>query len=250
MRYKSYLPGVKKRLVKLKLKRLVTFSGVFTIIIVIGIGGNLYLKSNSTINNALFWQPEDTQYKMTLQVNAMSKDIETITKERDTLLDKVKEKEKLVESVIPENKPDIAPTQKPILNKKIKSIAHNLGGVMTGHSTYLYNKSLEYNLDPLMVAAIIKHESGNGTSRAIRRQNNIAGFMGNRGLMTFYTIDNSIDFMVELLKNHYIDQGLNTLEKIQPKYCPIGAANDPTGLNRHWLPTVRAYYKTITEESV
>lgn len=30
------------------------------------------------------------------------------------------------------------------------------------------------------------------------------------------------------------------------KYCPIGVKNDPTGLNKFWLPGVRANYKDFT----
>ena len=122
---------------------------------------------------------------------------------------------------------------------------------MTGHSTYLYNRCIEYGLDPLMVAAIIKHESANGTSLAIRRQNNIAGFMGNDDrLRNFKSIDSSVDFMVNLLKTHYINEGKTTLAQIQKKYCPIGVRNDPTGLNKYWLPSVNEYYKTMVKERV
>lgn len=249
MKSRDYLPGVKKRLLKLKAKKFGGSIGIYVIIIVVSISGNFYLKSKDPLKNTLFYQPEDKMSKMTVQSNAISENVDELKKERDILLLKVKEQEEAMKSI---NKPVVETMmeEKPILNKKIKAIAHNLGGVMTGHSTYLYNKCLENDLNPLMVAAIIKHESGNGTSRAIRIQNNIAGFMGNRGLMTFYNINNSIDFMASLLKKHYIDQGLNTLEKIQPKYCPIGATNDPKGLNKHWLPMVTEYYNTLVAESV
>jgi hypothetical protein len=218
-----------------------------------GIVGNVFLKTNPTTNNALFWQPEDKLAQMTLEANALSANIDEVTRERDMLLIQMNEQKKSLVEPTPAasmNVENPIPTQAPILNKKIKSIAHNLGGLMTGHSTYLYNKCLEYSLDPLMVAAIIKHESANGTSIDIRKQTNIAGFMGSRGLMYFKSIRDSIDFMVILLKKFYIDQGYNTLEKIQKKYCPIGAANDPTGLNKHWLPGVSNFYKIMVEESM
>ncbi|HHP8973516.1 TPA: M23 family metallopeptidase, partial [Listeria monocytogenes] len=35
--------------------------------------------------------------------------------------------------------------------------------------------------------------------------------------------------------------GLTTPETIQPKYCPVGASNDPTGLNNNWLTTVNFF---------
>lgn len=32
------------------------------------------------------------------------------------------------------------------------------------------------------------------------------------------------------------------MEYLASKYAPIGASNDPTGLNKNWLPNVRYYY--------
>ena len=53
--------------------------------------------------------------------------------------------------------------------------------------------------------------------------------------MVYNSLDEGIEKFLINLKNNYFDIGLTTLEKIQPKYCPIGAKNDPTGLNKHWL---------------
>ena len=249
MKYRKYLPGVSKRLLKLKVKRFGTFTAIWITVIVVGISGNMYLKSKDSLKNTLFYQPEDKVAQMTIQSNALSNNISDLTRERDALLLRLQQQEILKSN----EKPVIIDTstqQKPITNKKIKAIAHNLGGVMTGHSAYLYNKCIEYDVNPLLAAAIIIHESGNGTSVAIRKLNNIAGFMGSRGLMRFDSIRDSIDFMVILLKEQYIDKGFDSIDSIQKKYCPVGAENDPTGLNKHWLPMVADYYNTLVKESV
>ena len=34
------------------------------------------------------------------------------------------------------------------------------------------------------------------------------------------------------------------------RYCPIGAENDPNGLNKHWVRNVRFYYLKFTEKKV
>ena len=52
-------------------------------------------------------------------------------------------------------------------------------------------------------------------------------------------------FILNNLKYNYFDIGLDTLEKIQPKYCPIGAANDPTGLNKYWLSGTQKKYNEL-----
>ncbi len=44
--------------------------------------------------------------------------------------------------------------------------------------------------------------------------------------------------------NH--DCGLTFIECLSKRYCPIGAKNDPKGLNKYWLRNV-AYYLTNQE---
>jgi len=237
MKNNRYLPGFKKK--PSRFKEILYFFGIYLLIIAVGMGGNTYLKSIDSLQKTLFWQPDDPIARLAIQSNALSTNMDALTKERDTLILKVRQQEETI------NRPE-----KPIPNKKIKTIAHNLGGLMMGNSTYLYDKCVEYNVDPLLAAAIIKHESANGTSRAIRKQNNIAGFMGDNGLMDFKSIRSSIDFMVDLLKTHYLDKGFNSIEKIQKKYCPIGAKNDPKGLNKYWLPSVKYYYEIMVKESI
>ena len=36
------------------------------------------------------------------------------------------------------------------------------------------------------------------------------------------------------------------LESLARRYCPVGAGNDPTGLNKHWLRNVSAFRKKFT----
>ena len=64
--------------------------------------------------------------------------------------------------------------------------------------------------------------------------------------MVLEDLDKGIDFFVSNLKNNYIDMGLDTIELIQPKYCPIGAANDPKGLNKYWVGGVTKYYNELS----
>jgi hypothetical protein len=64
---------------------------------------------------------------------------------------------------------------------------------------------------------------------------------------TFETLDAGIEYFVANLKNLYFDMGLDTLEKIQPKYCPVGASNDPNNLNVYWLNNTKAYYDELVK---
>jgi hypothetical protein len=40
------------------------------------------------------------------------------------------------------------------------------------------------------------------------------------------------------------------LESLARRYCPVGADNDPTGLNRHWLKNVRHWRNRIVKQEM
>lgn len=107
-------------------------------------------------------------------------------------------------------------------------------------------KAEEYNIDWKMAVAISRWETGNFTSNLYKTKNNVGGLYCN-GFLSYNSLDEGIDAFVRNLKRNYFDMGLNTLEKIQPKYCPIGAANDPNGLNQHWLNGVTQIYNSLEE---
>lgn len=104
----------------------------------------------------------------------------------------------------------------------------------------------KYGIDPALLAAIAVHETGNGSSSAVKNKNNVGGMMGKNGLMSFSSIEEGIDRMASNLKRNYIDKGLTTIPQIQKKYAPNGAANDPNGLNNYWVSGVTKYYKMFS----
>lgn len=109
----------------------------------------------------------------------------------------------------------------------------------------IYNKSIEYGLSreqAFIVVSISRHETGKWTSKAFLNKNNLGGIMCSTGLRSYNSLDDGIDAFVGLLKRKYFDRGLDTIEKIQPVYCPVGATNDPHNLNQYWLPMVTKYY--------
>lgn len=103
--------------------------------------------------------------------------------------------------------------------------------------------------------AIARHECGykdnQYLSNAFKNKNNVGGMMyydtttKSSYLMSFDTIDDGIEVFVSNLKRNYFNLGLDTIEKIQPKYAPVNAANDPYGLNEFWVSGVRAFYNDI-----
>ena len=102
---------------------------------------------------------------------------------------------------------------------------------------------------PAMLAAIAMHETGNGTSNAVRSYNNPGGLMNPRTnwstLQRYGSLEQGIDAMARNLKRNYIDKGLTSIPAIGRKYAPVGAANDPRGLNQHWANGVQHYLQRI-----
>ena len=111
----------------------------------------------------------------------------------------------------------------------------------------IYNKALESDLtheQAILVVAISKHETGNWTSSLYKNNNNFGGIYNSKE-QKFYSYesnDKGLQAFVNLLKNNYFGKGLNTIEEIGAKYCPVGASNDPKGINQHWVPKVTQYY--------
>lgn len=111
----------------------------------------------------------------------------------------------------------------------------------------IYNKAIEKELtheQAILLVAISKHETGNWTSYNFKNKNNLGGlYNGSKG--TFYSyesLESGIEAFVNLLKNRYFGRGLNTIKEIGNVYCPVGASNDPNGLNKHWIPKVSQFY--------
>ena len=112
-----------------------------------------------------------------------------------------------------------------------------------------------YGIDWKLSIAIARHEcgyqDGEYLSNAYKNKNNVGGMMyydsttKTSKLMKFETIDAGIEAYISNLKRNYFDLGLDTIAEIQPKYAPIGAANDPYGLNNVWQIGVKSYLSQL-----
>lgn len=116
---------------------------------------------------------------------------------------------------------------------------------LNGIALKIYEKALEQGLNSnqaYILVAISRHETGNWTSNAFKTKNNFGGIMCNTGLRAYNTQEDGLNAFVKLLKDYYFGLGLNTIEQIGAKYCPVGATNDPLGVNVYWVPNVTKYY--------
>ena len=116
----------------------------------------------------------------------------------------------------------------------------------------IYNKGIEKGLtkeQSLLLVAISKHETGNWTSKAFKEKHNFGGIMSSStGQLKVYKNQNEgLEGFVNLLKTKYFEKGLNTIEKIGAKYCPVGSKND-TGVNKYWIPNVTQFYNEYLQQ--
>lgn len=138
-------------------------------------------------------------------------------------------------------------TEEPLRFQSInpKKLDQVLDGKLTGMGEVFVRAGQKYNINPALITAIAQHETGNGKSRAAIEKNNIAGMMGINGLKSYSSIEDSIMDMARNLSKNYLGSGLSSISKIGAKYAPIGAENDPTALNNHWVTGVTKHFDQL-----
>ncbi len=75
-----------------------------------------------------------------------------------------------------------------------------------------------HGLDPVLMEAIIRLESGNATSKAARKKNNLAGIMGRRGQRSYASKEACVKDLARILGN-YKAKGRVTVTQISRSYC-------------------------------
>lgn len=150
-------------------------------------------------------------------------------------------------AIATENLP-VETIEKPIVEEKVENTTCKFDNK---NACNIYNKAIEKGLtenQSLLVVAISTHETGYWTSKAFTENYNFGGIMTSKGLKSYSTYEEGLDHFVNVLKNYYFDKGLTTIEQIGAKYCPVGAKNDPKGLNVNWVPSVTSIYNSYTQK--
>ncbi|MBD3918597.1 glucosaminidase domain-containing protein [Paenibacillus sp. PR3] len=86
----------------------------------------------------------------------------------------------------------------------------------------------EYGINAFFTIAVMKLESGNGSSKLATRKNNLFGLNAidgngyNKGL-SFKTKADCVLKFGQLIASKYIDKGYTTIEKVAKKYCPANS---------------------------
>ena len=93
----------------------------------------------------------------------------------------------------------------------------------------------KHGVDPVLMEAIIRHESANATSAAARRKNNLAGIMGKRGQRKYETKEACVHDLAQILAKYHA-KGRKTVPQIARAYCKS------TG---PWIRHVNSYMNRI-----
>lgn len=154
-------------------------------------------------------------------------------------------KNEIVEKVIAKEITETETTEKQVVEEnKVIDLGND-------NANNIYNKAIENGLtkdQAILIVSISRHETGNWTSKAFTENHNFGGIMTSKGLKSYSTYEEGLDHFVNVLKNYYFDEGLTTIEQIGAKYCPVGAKNDPKGLNVNWVPSVTSIYNSYTQK--
>lgn len=153
-------------------------------------------------------------------------------------------------------------TEKPerlVKEKVIQAIDNNLKGKFKGKAGVIYSAGKGRSVNPMLLAAIIKHETANGSSKVCVKANNPGGINWYKGCgypkygwyIKYPTIDDGIYAMANLLRCNYIDKGLKDIDSIGAKYAPVSDSRD--GLygmdNAKWPLLVELHYQKIYKEA-
>lgn len=108
-----------------------------------------------------------------------------------------------------------------------EAIARLLAGTeLEGHGleTAVLEIEKEYGINALFTIAVMKLESGNGSSKLARSKNNLFGLNATGGsnskAYSFETKSDSVYKFGSLIAKSYIGKGYTTIEKVGKKYCP------------------------------
>jgi hypothetical protein len=116
------------------------------------------------------------------------------------------------------------------------------GSPLAGEGATFVSEGLAAGVDPRALVAIAAHETmleTYGPAQAIRNP------FGLGPGMAFAHEDDAIAFAARTLAGGYLPEGRDTLAAIGAKWAPLGAANDPGGLNASWTAGVGTYYAAL-----
>lgn len=113
------------------------------------------------------------------------------------------------------------------------------GSPMAGDGAAFVASGGRWKVDPRLLVAISGAESNFGQITCAPY--NGWGWGCPNGPYAFTSWADAIETVTRGLRTGYLAEGRTSVALIQQKYAPSGAANDPTGLNNHWVANVSRF---------
>jgi hypothetical protein len=113
---------------------------------------------------------------------------------------------------------------------------------LAGEGATFVSESLAAGVDPRALLAIAAHETMLETYGPSKVIHNAFGLGPG---IAFASERDAIAHAARTLAVLYLPEGRTTLETIGSKWAPVGAANDPAGLNRNWTRGVGTYLAAL-----
>ena len=156
--------------------------------------------------------------------------------------------------VLKENKIEIQKVTEPLIIKMVEAKEQTPSEACKWSEIecFVYSSAISQGLtknQATIVLAVSKHETGSWTSAIYKNNHNFGGIIRNGKFESYESDEAGIKDMIHVLKDYYFASGRNTIEEIGAKYCPVGASNDPSGLNNYWIPRVTQYYNEYLKNS-
>lgn len=116
------------------------------------------------------------------------------------------------------------------------------GSPLAGEGATFVSKGVAAGIDPRALVAIAAHETILETYVPSQAIHNPFGLGPG---WAFASDADAIARAAQTLGAFYVPEGRTTLSAIGAKWAPLGAGNDPTGLNANWTAGVGAYYAAL-----
>jgi hypothetical protein len=116
------------------------------------------------------------------------------------------------------------------------------GSPLVGLGSLFAAEGTRNRIDPRALVAIAYHESVLGTAGSGAGIHNAFGW---GPAIPFASWQDNIATVARGLATGYVAKGRDTLAEIAPIWAPVGAANDPLGLNANWLAAVGGSYAEL-----
>lgn len=113
---------------------------------------------------------------------------------------------------------------------------------LRGHGAVFVQAGRANGMDPRLLVAIAAQESALGTAGSGRGINNPFGW---GPAIPFESWSSAITTVAGGLARGYLAEGRDTIAAIQGKWAPVGASNDPGGLNGGWAAGVARLYADL-----